>query len=67
MVSIDSDATKTDDADTIKLPLISPNVFTLNPLSGEIDAVADPLLILVRSKSFNALIGISNNLSPLPE
>jgi hypothetical protein len=43
------------------------NVFTISPLLGEIDAVAEPLLILVRSKSFNAFTGMSNNLSPLPE
>ena len=34
---------------------------------GEIDAVAEPEDIFVKSKSFNALTGISNNLAPLPE
>ena len=40
---------------------------TSNPLSGEIDAVAEPLNIFERSKSDNADSGISNNLAPLPE
>ncbi len=40
---------------------------TSNPLSGEIDAVADPLNIFERSKSANADSGISNNLAPLPD
>ena len=42
-------------------------MFTSNPLFGEIDAVAEPDLILVRSKSLKAATGISNNLAPLPE
>ena len=42
-------------------------MFTSNPLFGEIDAVADPDLILVRSKSLSAETGISNYLAPLPE
>ena len=42
-------------------------VFTKNPLSGEIDAVAEPLKILEVSKSDNAATGISNNFLPLPE
>ena len=40
---------------------------TSNPLSGEIDAVAEPEKILERSKSDSADNGISNNLAPLPE
>jgi predicted amidophosphoribosyltransferase len=43
------------------------NVLTTNPSTGEIDAVAEPDLIRVRSKSLKAETGILNNRSPLPE
>ena len=55
------------DDDIITLPLNVENVLTSNPVLGEIDAVAEPEDIFVKSKSFNALTGISNNLAPLPE
>ena len=41
------------------------NVFTTNPSFGEIDAVAEPLLILLISNA-NADSGISVNPAPLP-
>ena len=66
-VCIDSDGKYFIDADTIILPVNVENIFTSNPLFGEIDAVAEPDLILVRSKSLRAETGISNNRSPLPE
>ena len=52
------------DADTGNSKLA--NVFTENPLSGEIDAVAEPLAILFILKE-SADSGISNNPAPLPE
>jgi hypothetical protein len=42
-------------------------VFTTNPVSGAIEAVAEPENIFERSKSDSADNGISNNLAPLPE
>ena len=56
------------DDETIKLPLIVVNVFTTNPLFGEIDAVAEPLAIKFESNasSVKAERGISDNPNPLP-
>ena len=42
------------------------STFTLNPSTGEIDAVAEPLAILLISND-KADCGILNNPSPLPE
>ena len=51
------------DADTEKLKLAG--TFTTNPSTGEIDAVAEPLAILLISNA-RADCGISNNPLPLP-
>ena len=53
------------DDDTIKLPLIFENVLTTNPVSGAIDAVAEPLAILLILND-KADSGIFVNPSPLP-
>ena len=57
------------DDEAIKLPLIVVNVFTTNPLFGEIDAVAEPLAILfdTLASSVRAERGILNKPAPLPE
>ena len=56
------------DDETTKLPLIVVNVFTTNPLFGEIDAVAEPLVILleISASTVKAERGISDNPAPLP-
>ena len=56
------------DDETTKLPLIVVNVFTTNPLFGEIDAVAEPLVIRfdTNASSVKAERGISDNPTPLP-
>ena len=55
------------DDDTIKLPLIVENVFTLNPPSGLRAAVNEPVKILLKSKSKIASAGMSNKFLPEPE
>ena len=43
-------------------------VLTTNPKLGEIDAVAEPdaINVLTNASGVNAVLGISNNLAPLP-
>src|SRR5210317_1900385 len=50
---------------TTKSPSIEDEVFTTNPSTGEIDAVAEPLAILNASPD-NCDTGISNKFLPLP-
>ena len=50
---------------TFKSPSIDADVFTTNPSTGEIDAVAEPLAILTDS-SESAANGILNNPLPSP-
>ena len=60
--------------DTITLPPVTynppvnaPNTLLCNPFNGEIDAVAEPDVILSNLKSFNAFTGILNNPPPSPK
>ena len=51
---------------TLKLPAILADVFTLNPLFGDIIASNEPEFILLNSKSSKDSAGILNNPLPSP-
>ena len=51
---------------TVKSPSIDADVFTTKPSTGDTDAVTEPEVILVWSKSKIASAGISNKFLPLP-
>ncbi len=51
---------------TLKLPSILADVFTLNPLFGDIIASTEPEFILLNSKSSKDSAGILNNPLPSP-
>ena len=57
---------KVDEPDTIKDPVISVSVFILNPKSGEIEAVTDPLAIWDRFRPTIEVAGTSVNPAPFP-